>query len=820
MNKFKRLVAFALCLCMALTLLPVGAYAADNQMHKTDAARKETAEIQAPTTDAELSRLGEAVDLGVHFNPLYKGLIDQNSVDVERSIPNPAGQADAQATTYVTEAEAGKKLAGYMKTRNAYVELYVKSTNSDRWDAFEQIMEVAFTHTGDPHEGDTLRWQWASWSGWCTASYNNGGYEYYYQIDLTYYTTLAQENELDKAVSNLLKQLNLNGKTDYQKVCAVYDYICDNITYDYYHLEQHEQGNTYYLIFTAYAALMHKTAVCQGYALLFYRLMMELGIDARLIAGDTDGDGYSDHAWNIVKLGNVYYNLDSTWDAGMYYYNYFLRNTANFTGHTRDAMYDTTEFHMEYPMSSTDYVDGVEGVPEDGRASGQCGPNAYWKLGYDGTLTIYGTGPTYDYVDYGYDYEFSPWSPWLYETYALVVEEGITYLGEHLMCYTDYLTSITLPESLEGFGEHAFGCCYYLPSIEFPAGLKYISSATFSECYYLSEIVFNGNAPYISSDAFYDVSAYAYYPGGDNTWTSSVKQDYGGDLTWIEMAPAQPDVVFVGASLSLKGDIGLNYYAQLSERIRSDSTAYMNFTGSGADKQVAISQGVYDASDGSYRYSVALNAKNMGDNVTAQVYNAGGAVGDSKTLSIKYYADYVINNSSKATFVNLMKAMLNYGAAAQVNFGYDTSNLVNRDMSAADRKLPSNVDVSSYAHSWSGEQAGIEVTSASLLLQSETKIRIYFKVTNGKSINDFVFTVDGKEVTPVQSGSEYYIEKPNVAAKDLDTMYTFRLGNRQLTYCGLSYVNQVLQYSRDEKLINLAKSLYAYNQAANAYFGA
>ena len=127
---------------------------------------------------------------------------------------------------------------------------------------------------------------------------------------------------MDTAVSNLLKSLNVSGKSDYQKVGAVYDYICDNVTYDYDNLED----DSYTLKFTAYAALKNKTAVCQGYALLFYRLMLELGIDARVIAGDGGGP----HGWNIVKLGNVYYNADTTWDAGVDEYQFFLKNTENF----------------------------------------------------------------------------------------------------------------------------------------------------------------------------------------------------------------------------------------------------------------------------------------------------------------------------------------------------------------------------------------------------------------------------------------------------------------------------------------------------------
>lgn len=76
MNKVKRLLALVLCLCMVLTLLPLGAFAAEEPMHKTD--RKDTAPSagQATATEAELPDKDGRVDLGVHVNPLYEGLID------------------------------------------------------------------------------------------------------------------------------------------------------------------------------------------------------------------------------------------------------------------------------------------------------------------------------------------------------------------------------------------------------------------------------------------------------------------------------------------------------------------------------------------------------------------------------------------------------------------------------------------------------------------------------------------------------------------------------------------------------------------------
>ena len=43
-----------------------------------------------------------------------------------------------------------------------------------------------------------------------------------------YYTTVAQEEELDIAISNLISELNLSGKSDYEKVKVIYDYYCSS----------------------------------------------------------------------------------------------------------------------------------------------------------------------------------------------------------------------------------------------------------------------------------------------------------------------------------------------------------------------------------------------------------------------------------------------------------------------------------------------------------------------------------------------------------------------------------------------------------------
>ena len=151
--------------------------------------------------------------------------------------------------------------------------------------------------------------------------------------------------------------------TDYEKIVGVYDWICENVTYDYEHLSDPD----YILMRTAYGALINKSAVCQGYAVLLYRLLLELGIDNRVITGYGNG-GY--HAWNIVELDGFYYNGDATWDATWHQagwdYQYFLRSDEEFGDHIRDEEYLTAEFNRKYPMVGTEREIQLGDTNEDG----------------------------------------------------------------------------------------------------------------------------------------------------------------------------------------------------------------------------------------------------------------------------------------------------------------------------------------------------------------------------------------------------------------------------------------------------------------------
>jgi len=92
-------------------------------------------------------------------------------------------------------------------------------------------------------------------------------------------------------------------------------------------------------------------------------------------------------------------------------------------------------------------------------------------------------------------------------------------------------------------------------------------------------------------------------------------------------------------------------------------------------------------------------------------------------------------------------------------------------------------------------------------------------LTGDKSIEEYTFTVDGVEVEPVYKGGKYVLEVSNIAAHRLDEYHTFTCGNITVTYCGLSYVNQVMGYYTEGTTFDMAVALYNYSQATEAYAG-
>lgn len=195
------------------------------------------------------------------------------------------------------------------------------------------------------------------------------------------------------------------------------------------------------------------------------------------------------------------------------------------------------------------FVDGV--CSGCGATTGYCGnprvnegKDVIWVLD-DGVMTISGTGDMDDYASVNkilgnivasVDYIVS--RDWTSESITrAVIGEGVTSVGGGSFHGANYwasaLEEVSLPDSLKYIGDCAFEECDRLQEITIPKNVTSIREYAFKGCSNLGTITFAGDAPSgIETDAFNGVTATCYYPN-NSTWTEAVRQDYGGDLTWI-----------------------------------------------------------------------------------------------------------------------------------------------------------------------------------------------------------------------------------------------------------------------------------------------
>ena len=173
-----------------------------------------------------------------------------------------------------------------------------------------------------------------------SCSYSIAGGAANLKFSFQYWDTAAQVDYVSSTVTQVLNQIITSGMNDYQKEKAIHDWIVLNVAYDTT-LVQHSD----------YAALVspNKT-VCQGYALLTYKMLTEAGIETRIVEGMAGSEA---HSWNLVHLDGVWYHLDCTWDdpvpdvKGRVDYDYY-----NLTDSQIKAVHSWTK---TYPAANTSF---------------------------------------------------------------------------------------------------------------------------------------------------------------------------------------------------------------------------------------------------------------------------------------------------------------------------------------------------------------------------------------------------------------------------------------------------------------------------------
>ena len=128
--------------------------------------------------------------------------------------------------------------------------------------------------------------------------------------------------------------------------------------------------------------------------------------------------------------------------------------------------------------------------------SGTCGENLTWDL-TDGVLTISGTG---EMTDYSYNN-----APWYYKQSSIgkvIINDGVTSIGNHAFDGCSGLTSVTIPNSVTNIGNYAFSYCSRLTSVTIPNSVTSIGNYAFYNCSGLTSVTIPNSVTSIGSVAF------------------------------------------------------------------------------------------------------------------------------------------------------------------------------------------------------------------------------------------------------------------------------------------------------------------------------
>lgn len=264
-----------------------------------------------------------------------------------------------------------------------------------------------------------------------------------------------------------------------------------------------------------------------------------------------------------------------------------------------------------------------------------------------------------------------------------------------------------------------------------------------------------------------------------------------------------------GYSLSLDGNIGVNFFMELDKSVIADENAYMKFRlPNGKTSVVLVGDAKQQTVGGTtyYVFSCEVAAKEMNETITAQIITSDKK-GEIYEYSVADYIQYIRDNPTEfdEKTLSLVNAMAGYGDYAKAYFNNENLD-ANTEMDAVTADT-----LASFDKQISGDlPEGITYYGSSLLLESNTTMRHYFKVAEGTDVSALSFSGS--------KGNYYYIDIPNISAEKLGTIQNVTIGNCTISYSPMSYAYAVLSSKNtSESLKNLVKSLYLYEQAAEAY---
>ena len=260
-----------------------------------------------------------------------------------------------------------------------------------------------------------------------------------------------------------------------------------------------------------------------------------------------------------------------------------------------------------------------------------------------------------------------------------------------------------------------------------------------------------------------------------------------------------------GTSVSLGSELVVNFYAEVTDT----NGAAMTFCVGGDTKTVPVAD-ARNIEGNLYAFPCTVAAAQMTDTIEATLSDSGNTYQTSS--SVRAYADKLFASKQwdKLAANDMMVATLNYGAAAQKYFDYNTENFAN---AGYEKTATAEIPQGDSSHMASGSVSGISYYGASLVFKTRIAVRFYFSVSG--DIADYNFSLGDD---PVAKGELYYVEVPDINPQDYAKTITLTV-NDQLTvsYSPMQYISRMYGKTENAELKALVSELYQYHLTAVNY---
>lgn len=260
-----------------------------------------------------------------------------------------------------------------------------------------------------------------------------------------------------------------------------------------------------------------------------------------------------------------------------------------------------------------------------------------------------------------------------------------------------------------------------------------------------------------------------------------------------------------GTSVSLGSELVVNFYAEVTDT----EGAAMTFGIGTESKTVPVTQAQHMEGN-LYVFPCTIAPAQMTKTIEATLSDSGNTYQTS--TSVRAYAEKLFSSKQwdKLAANDMMVATLNYGAATQQYFDYNTADLANVGY---EKTATAEIPQVGATNMVSGSVSGISFYGASLVFETRIAVRFYFAVSG--NIADYNFSI-GEE--PVYKDGLYYVEVPDINPQDYAANITLTVNDAlTVNYSPMQYISRMYGKTENAKLKTLIGELYQYHLTAISY---